>query len=259
MNDPARLSLLLLLFGAAMACTPGRPNEPNYPPSGASAYTSGGSVYSAPPSTPAVPYRESVSAGVVVRPDQLCVPFAIHVLDEDGARAVDIAQGVANDLAAKLKVAAGNVGALRMRGIAIAPSGYGKTKDDKPAPFAVVADGAFEVSLDESRDYWSRSKMLASVAAIAKKEIDAHANTSAKVSFEAPRMQVGNAEMHRAKLTKQWVERARAFGDAAQTGGAPLMLLDCSTPGEITQRPISTEEVGLTLTVSCRLDALRPK
>jgi hypothetical protein len=67
---------------------------------------------------------------------------------------------------------------------------------------------------------------------------------------------VKEPEGHRAQLTEQWLRRARSFAEAAQAASAPLLLVDCAPPGAIEQRPISLLEVGLSLSVACRLDAL---
>lgn len=211
-------------------------------------------------SGPGVPAREQVTAGIVVRPDLACVPFAVHVLDADPDKAVAIAQGVVNELVSKLRVAAPN-GVLRMRGIAVNPTqGYGKTKEAQAeTTFALVADGVFEAPLAETADYWARSKMISAFVAISKKEHEARKEPPVTLSFEMPNLRVADPELHRAKLTKQWVERARAFATAAQTTTTPLTLVDCQAPGELAQRHISTEEVGLTLTVSCRLDTAAAK
>ena len=211
-------------------------------------------------SGPGVPAREQVTAGIVVRPDLLCVPFAVHVIDADPDKAVGIAQGVVNEIVAQFKAAAPS-GVLRMRGIGVNPTqGYGKTKEaQEQTSFALVADGVFEVPLADNLDYWARSKLLSTLVALSKKQHDARKEPPITTSFEMPNMRVADPEMHRTKLTKQWVERARAFATAAQTTAMPLNLVDCQAPGEIAQRHISTEEVGLTLSVSCRLDTAPAK
>jgi hypothetical protein len=206
------------------------------------------------PSTPGVPSREQVTAGIVVRPDLLCLPFAIHAADVDADKAVASAQALAAELTQKLKAIA-PTGATRMRGIAVGPSiiQQSKTKEDQQA-FALSADGVFEVSIGDT-DFWTRTKLVTAMVTLSKREQDARKDQLVKISFEQPNMRVTDPEVHRAKLTKQWVERAKAFGEAAQSSTTPLALVDCVAPGEITQRHISNEEVGLTLAVSCRLDA----
>jgi hypothetical protein len=223
-------------------------SNPSFPSSSSGSYGSANSA----PSTPGVPAREQVTAGIVVRPDLLCVPFAIGAIDEDADKAVTTAQGIAGELFQKLKAIA-PTGTMRMRGVAVAPT-YGKSKEanKESEQFALVADGAFEVALTDSMDYWARSKLITALVAASKKEMNARKEPPITVRFETPYLRVVDPEAHRSKLTKQWVERAKAFADATGSG---LVLVDCQAPGEIAQRSISNEEVGLTLSVSCRLDA----
>lgn len=252
MNAAPR-TLILASLALAACNAPAAPN-PSFPSSSSGSYSSPSSPSG--PSSPGVPAREQVTAGIVVRPDLLCLPFAVHALDKDADKAVLLAQGVAGELLQKLRAIA-PTGSLRMRGIAVSPTyGHGKSKEEKEsASFALVADGAFEVSMPESLDYWARSKLVSAMVAASRREMDARKDPPITVSFENPYMRVVDPEVHRPKLTKQWVERARAFADAAQSTSTPLALVDCAAPGEIAQRSISNEEVGLSLSVSCRLDA----
>ncbi len=256
-KTPLATALLAFLLGAsAVGCAGAKDGKDVvYPSSGSSPY-SASAPYSAP-SQPGVPARESVTSGLVVRPDQLCVPFAVHVLDADADHGVSVAQAAIGEVTARLRAAAGGAGVVRMRGIAIAPAiAHQQKKVDEPehTVIAVVSDGTLEIPLTGA-DYWARSRLVAALVAASKIESDARAMSTAKVTFELPQMKVADPEVHRAKLTKAWVERARSFADAASTPGAPLVLADCAIPGDITQRHVSTEEVALTLTIGCRLDA----
>jgi hypothetical protein len=58
---------------------------------------------------------------------------------------------------------------------------------------------------------------------------------------------------------EQWVKRARAFADAAQSPAAPLQMTDCAAPGEVAQRAVSNEEVALSLSIACHIDVARVK
>jgi hypothetical protein len=259
MNAVVRAGFLAFSL-TVCACGGATQSSPSYPSSSSSPYGASGS-YSAPAmSSPGVPPREQVTAGIVVRPDLLCVPFAVHVIDPDADKAMGIAQGLVGEIVAKFRAVA-PTGVLRMRGIAVNPTqGYGKSKEEKEqTAFALVADGVFEMPLADSVDYWARSKLVTTFVALSKKEHDARKDPPITTSFEMPNLRVADPEMHRAKLTKQWVERARAFATAAQSTTTPLNLVDCHAPGDIAQRPISTEEVGLTLAVSCRLDTAPTK
>lgn len=241
MNASTRLLILLALGAIGCAAQP----AVEYPSSGPStSYGSGSSV----PSAPGVPARQSVTAGIVVRPDLLCVPFAIHGDDTDPEKALAAAQNLAATLSQHFATVAGG-GSLRMRGVQVSPF-FGKSKEDGPR-YAVLVDGAFEVPLAASLDFWARSRLVAALISAGKKE-------PKELVFEPPQLRVADPELHRTKLVKQWVERAHAFGDAAQSPTAPLSLTDCTAPGEITQQSISAEEVALTLSVACKLD-VRPK
>jgi hypothetical protein len=251
MNAAARSVLPLLLV--LTACGAGR-TEVVYPSSASSPYSAGTSM--AAPSTPGVPNREMVSAGVVVRPDLVCVPFAVHVLDGDADKAVATAHGLVDEVTSHLRAAAGGAGVVKMRGIAVAPVSSAKKSGDEVKSYALVADGSFEVPLPAGLDFWARSRLVSALVAASRKDMDAHLEGPTKVSFETPQMRVTDPEAHRATLTKRWVERARAFAEAAQgPSQGPLALVDCQAPGEIGQRHVSTEEVALTLSIACRLDA----
>jgi hypothetical protein len=154
-----------------------------------------------------------------------------------------------------------------MCGVAIrrAPN-YSKsadTADTKEGEAAVVVDGSIDVRLAPELDYWKRGRLLAAVAKVTgaieasfKEARDEETKRERGARFNEPAVTVKDLETHRAKLAEQWVKRARAFGDAAQTATAPLNLVDCAVPAQIEQRVISLEEVGLSLPMTCRLDVI---
>ncbi|MBI2393926.1 MAG: hypothetical protein HYV09_30425 [Deltaproteobacteria bacterium] len=253
MNVRARLLILWAGLAAAVSTACGGAHsagpDPAYPGSTSSSYS--GTL--ATPSAPGVPARETVSAGIVVRPDLLCVPFVVSVIDLDPEKSVAKAQGTSTAIGQRFASIAGG-GTVRMRGLAVAPSyGFGKSAKGDPPAWALTADGVFEVPLAANLDYWARTRLVAALVAAAKNETTAAAE-GVRLAFEAPQLRVADPEAHRAKLTKQWVERTRSFAETVQTPGAALAVVDCAAPGDITQRSISTEEVALTLTVACKLD-----
>jgi hypothetical protein len=258
MNARLLASSSALLLALVYGCGGGGRTEVVYPSSGSSPYSASTSM--AAPSTPGVPARELVSAGVVVRPDLVCVPFAVHVLDGDADKAVGAAHALVDEIVGHLRAAAGG-GVVKMRGIAVSPvSTMKKSGTDEVKSYALVADGSFEVALPAGLDFWGRSRLVSALVAASRKDVDAHLEGPAKVSFETPQMRVVDPEAHRAALTKQWIERARAFAEAAQgPSQGPLALVDCQAPGEIAQHHVSTEEVALTLSIACRLDARSSK
>jgi hypothetical protein len=246
------VSQSLLVAAFAAGCCASEPPAA-FPSTSTQSYSSSSGSVSGQ-SEPRVPAREAVSAGLVVRPDQLCLPFALRSTDADATRAVRAIEAVTAELQAKLRAVDPKF-TLRMRGVVASPLGTKKEGDASVHPMGVVADGVFEVPLDPGADYWARSRLVAWLSAFTAAECDARAATPVHASFEAPRMQVASPDAFRAKLTEAWVRQAREFASAAHAGDVALVLDDCAPPGEITERAISNEEVGLSLTVTCKLVA----
>ncbi|WP_437283268.1 hypothetical protein WME90_22615 [Sorangium sp. So ce375] len=242
-----------LLAGCAGASYDAVPS-PSLSPSLSSASSSSFSA----PSGPAVPGRAAVHADLVVRPDVIVLGFALRETDADPQRALAAARTSVDDLARRFGEATSGASALRMSGAAFAPAVVGKSDEEVKETSAVV-DGVIEVRLAPELDFWARSKLIAAITAVAR-EVSASAGAAKDgrrgATFEAPRAEVKDPEAHRAALADRWLRRARSFAEAAQAAPAPLLLLDCAPPGAIEQRAISLEEVGLSLSVTCRLDAL---
>jgi hypothetical protein len=255
-----RAPLLLVFTGLAAisaGCGLDVPDKPpSFPSTGSASY--GSTPHSAP--DPGVPSREAVTAGFVVRPDLACFPFALRTIAADAPGAVQGLKEAADALSQRIAAAGGAGVKVRMRGFAISPSGHEKAEGAQAKrQLAAVADGAFDVPLPAGLDYWGRSRLIASIGTALSDEIAARKEKEkgVKLSVEPVKLQVSDPEVHRAKLVEQWVKRARAFAEAAKEGAAPLQVLDCAPPGEIAQRSISNEEVGLTLSITCKLDAPR--
>jgi hypothetical protein len=254
---PLPLLLALALALAAPGCG-AAPHEPSSP--SLSAYSSGSS-FSSPssPSGPAVPQHGAVKADLVVRPDTLVLGFAIREVAADPENALASAQASVADLGRRLGQVTSGAATLKMCGTSISSFRSGKAADSEPAEAAVVVDGTVEVPLAPSLDYWARSRLLAGITRVTQ-DLTAAAKKAEDegrgATFEQPRPVVKEPEAHRAELSARWIRRARAFAEAAQAAAAPLYLVDCAPPGEIEQRAISLEEIGLSLSVACRLDAL---
>ncbi|MFS8068795.1 MAG: hypothetical protein ACMG6S_20740 [Byssovorax sp.] len=257
----AALSSLALGCSAVLPA----PSEPSFP-------SSGSSSYSAPsaPSAPGVPQHETVTAGIVVRPDLVCFPFALRTTALDSDKAVAALRAAVDGLGQRVGAATGGALKVRMRGFAIAPAGTTKKSGGGEEDLAATVDGAFELPLAEGLDYWARTRLVASIeGAIARETIRkeegeapapaANAAPVVKASFSSAQPQVKEPEAYRARLVDQWVKRARIFTEAAQNPAAPLLITDCATPGEIAQRSVSNEEVALSLSITCRIDSPRPK
>jgi hypothetical protein len=132
--------------------------------------------------------------------------------------------------------------------------GQGKTAT--PPTFRVEIEGRVEIALAPDLDYWKRSALLVAMVELSGSYARASRDKtpgSNDVWLGQMRVVVRTPESYRAKLTEQWVQRTHAFAAAAQAREAPLYLLDCAPPGEITQKQVGLEEVALGLVVNCRL------
>jgi hypothetical protein len=210
------------------------------------------------PSAPALPSRASVQADLVVRPDVLVLGFALQETDADPQRALTAAQAAVQNLERQFKEATGGASTVRMLGASFTAVFTEKAESEGDAVAAAV-DGVIEVRLAPELDFWARSRLAAAVAQV-RREVSAAVQAAKDgrrgATFGQPRAEVKEPEGHRAQLTEQWLRRARSFAEAAQAASAPLLLVDCAPPGAIEQRPISLLEVGLSLSVACRLNAL---
>jgi hypothetical protein len=265
------LASFALSSSLALGCSTVQPapSEPSFP-------STGSSSYSAPsaPSAPGVPQHETVTAGIVVRPDLVCFPFALRTTAPDSEKAVAALRAAVDALGQRVGAATSGALKVRMRGFALAPAGTTKRSGGEEDELAATVDGAFELPLAEGLDYWARTRLVASIeGAIAKEEATSYGAVSSKraeapapgappvvkASFSAAQPQVKDAEAYRARLVDQWVKRARIFTDAAQSPAAPLLITDCATPAEIAQHGVSNEEVALSLAITCRIDGPRSK
>lgn len=211
-----------------------------------------------------VPQRSGVRADLIVRPDLITVVFALKEAHADPQQAIASLQAAVIDMERRLKEATAGTAEVRMCGVAIRPESTGKAdEDDEPAVVAVVVDGSVDVGLSPDLDFWARSRLLAAITRVTR-EIHRASKESKEampervVRFNEPAVTLKDPEVYRAKLTEKWVRRARDFAEAAQAGQAPLNLIDCAPPARIEQLPISLEEVGLTLGITCKIDALGP-
>jgi hypothetical protein len=205
-----------------------------------------------------VPHRGAARADLVVRPDAVVIVFALKETQADAEMALGGLAGAAADLEKRLKEATAGAASVKMSGATMREEHKGKADDGERGEVSVVVDGSIEVGLAPGLDFWARSRLLASIARVTR-EIGAAFRSSKPeraVKFSEASVIVKDPEVYRAKLTEAWVKRARAFADAAQAGPAPLYLVDCAPPARIEQQAISLEEVGLSLAMTCRLNAL---
>ena len=252
---PLLLSLLATACGSAVP-------EPSTPSLLASSSYSGASSAFSAPSGPSIPSHGDTRGALVVRPDLACVPFVLRVELGDPKAGLDLLEKATLAIKERFGGSTGGAATIAMLGAnTTAAPDYAKAKDDKPPParFVVTVDGAVEVPLAAEAGYWARAKLVAGLVEASRKQ-DALVPSAGEgapeidVAFGAPEIKLRDPESHRAELVKRWVERARAFARVAESQTAPLHLVSCEPPNAITQTPISLEQVGLALPVSCRID-----
>jgi hypothetical protein len=189
----------------------------------------------------------------------LVIVFALKETQADGEQALAGLQAAAADMERRLKEATEGAASMKMCGVSIHAASKGKADDGEAGEVTVLVDGSIDVRLAPELDFWARSRTLASVTKVTRELSGLFRSEKPErmARFNEPSVIVKDPEVHRAKLTEAWIKRAREFAAAAQASPAPLYLLDCAPPARIEQLPISLEEVGLTLPMTCKLDALR--
>lgn len=205
------------------------------------------------------PQRAAQRGELVVRPDTITIVFALKKKDLDPQKAIGALEKAAADVLARFQEATSGAATMKMCGASVRPVSQGKSDDGDAVMYAVVVDGSIDVRLAPEQDYWARSRLIASITQ-ATRRLTAPSKDDASradMRFDEPQITLKDPEVHRAKLVERWAARARAFGDAVQAAAAPLYMLDCAPPAPIELRPISLEEVGLSLSVSCRVDTPR--
>ena len=256
MRSVRRILVAALLCAGACASS-----EPAHYPSTSigSGYALGSSLSPARFEATGVGMSRELEAGLVVRPDALLMEARIEKEAPTAAQALALTQTAAAELASRLQQATSGAATFTPCGTKVGPSSGHSKMAGATQVFEVIVEGRIEVPLAAEQDYWKRSAVVAALAELADRyQAAREAKTAdAGVSLGSTRVAVKNSEAYRAKLTELWVQRARAFGTAAQAHEAPLYLLDCAPPGEIAQKERSLEEVALSLSVSCRLGSLK--
>lgn len=199
-----------------------------------------------------------------MKPDLVCVPFALRAQAPSVKAAMDAAQLLVRTITERFATATGGAALIRMMGFSTQAYSKGKSSRAEDVEYVVLADGAVDVPLGANLDYWAKGKLLSALVEASraltpsKKEEEPPPGTPrVDAAFTAPEVKVKDPEAHRATLVKRWVERARQFTELSQSRSDPLVILDCAPPGAIGQQPLSIEEVGLSLGIQCRLNATR--
>ncbi|MBJ6763623.1 hypothetical protein JGU66_22870 [Myxococcaceae bacterium JPH2] len=201
------------------------------------------------PSTPTVP------ADKVVRPDLLTMRFSVRQESEVPAQALPALKAVVDKLVRAAAEATHAEVVPRMKTFGTETGSLRKFSTD-PEKASIAVHGELQVAMPATMDFWARSELMARLLQVSKTTASESEKQGVRLFFNAPEASLRDADAHRADLLRRWVERTRAFTLSAQSEVAALGPVDCSAPEAVQQRPVSLEEVALTLPVNCRLALL---
>jgi hypothetical protein len=246
---------LLPLFTLGCAGTLG--TEPAYSGSPTSYSASLGSG-AATESAAAAPPARAPTNDFVVRPDTLEITFAVTERGSDAQKVLEDLRARVEKITTQIKQAAGPGATATMCGASTSAAPRGKAAGDEPLELTVRVEGSIGIPLVPAQDYWARSQLVAAVAR-ATREItsaDKSAEPRVDIAFSDLRPLVKNTEAYRAKLLSRWAEKVRDLTQAVGSEKAPLAIVECTPPGDVTQAVVSLEEIALSLPVSCKLGAV---
>jgi hypothetical protein len=203
-------------------------------------------------SDPGVPVVSAVEADKVVRPDVLTVRFAVRQETEFPVQALSALKAAVDRYVRAVAEATKAEVVPHLTGFA-ADSGYSRKLSSGDAAMSYGVHGSLELAMPATLDFWGRTELVAKLLQVARASATEAEKQNLRFSFEQPAPALRDAEAHRAALLKRWAERTRTFALSTQSEGAPLAPVECTPPGEVQQKPLSLEEVALTLPVSCRL------
>ncbi|RJS15794.1 hypothetical protein DRW03_32445 [Corallococcus sp. H22C18031201] len=201
------------------------------------------------------PTTPTVAADKLVRPDLLTLRFSVRQESEVAAQALPALKAVVDKLVRASAEATHAEVAPRMKTFGTETGSSRKLSSDSDKS-AVAVHGVLEVAMPATMDFWGRSELMARLIQVAKTTAAESEKQGVRLYFSAPEPSLRDADAHRADLLRRWVERTRSFTLSAQSEAAPMGPVECSTPEAVQQRPVSLEEVALTLPVSCRLAVL---
>ncbi len=154
------------------------------------------------------------------------------------------------ELTRKSKDVSGGTAVVRLRQ-AVAPVEREKGR-------GLRVEGEVEAPLLAEADFWNRVRLVSALEN-AFAETKSKYGGSARIHFNGSVPQAGlrNPDSKRGELTALWLKNTRDFADAVQSKQFPLHVVECSPAPRVVVTPISLEEVGVSLQVTCRLDAIR--
>ncbi len=243
-------------------------------PSSASTYSSSSSSsstgtaigrYEPPPPTLDA---QAAPASIVVRPDLIEVKFAVRA----EADAPETALAFLEQTIARMQPRFAELGAgpttmkLVMRGHHVAHGAAGlrkgyltsksKSEDDSSKPtvvFTVSLQGSFEYALPTQHDYWDRARLVTKIDAL-REQLTTHSlgsNDTLMRSFSEPRALLRDPEPYRAELLTRWVAKRKQFAREAKSADLAVAVDACHPPADIVVKPLSLEEIELTLPITC--------
>lgn len=200
-----------------------------------------------------------VRAEYTVRPDVLRVSLTVSLETEESAKALSVLQRTCEQFQRRVREALGADLTMKPREARFGRATKGKLSLDEEER-TITVESLLEVPLPAELDFWARGARLETLSRLCHEaQRDSHASKKLpRLSFSTIEARVLQPEAHRAELLRRFVTRARELAEAAGSPAAPLHVVDCTTPGAVEQTPISLEEVGLSLSISARLDVVRP-
>ena len=195
-------------------------------------------------------------SGISVRPDLVEVPFAVAAV---GPAPIDVVQAEVAKLAARVGESAGSAPRVQLKSLNLTKPTPGNAKDENERK--ATAEGCLVFNVAPEADYWARAKLLDGIvrasgrftAEVATAK-DEKARSRVLATIGAPLLKVKDAEAHRAALTKRVVEQSRAFIAEIDPQGK-LALEDCAMPQPVQQSVVGPEEIVLSLSIACKVQA----
>lgn len=208
------------------------------------------------------PYEPSpIRAELVVRPDLLRVSLSVSLETQGVEQSLPLLQRACEQLQRRVRDALGAEVTFRPRDARFNRSTPRKLALPEDDGNFVAVEGTLEVPLPPESDFWARGSRAGTLARVCH-EAQADSRQSKKLprfSFGSVDALVAQPEAHRAELLRRVVTRVRELATTVGSAEAPLHVVDCSAPGLVEQSPVSLEEVGLSLNVSCRLGLLKER
>ena len=199
--------------------------------------------------------------GLIVRPDTLRMHFSVAGADRlEPDRAVPILKSAVELLTRRVQ-AAFPAATVQLQGFDAEGHGrgmkYGASSGSR-AGGVLSVQCVVELALTPAQDFWARAQLVGSLTALAYSLSDEAKRLKPPLEaiLHEPGCTVKDPEPFRAALLTRWVARMNELARAAGTEKAPLVIVECSPPGEIVQQQISVDEVLLTLGLAGRLGVL---